>query len=89
MDQNWKLKKTLEHQISDTEIDKLYDTGMKSGAIGGKLIGAGGGGFMLFVAPPKAHQKIRESMKKYGLTEQNFSIDYYGSRVIFVGDQKA
>jgi D-glycero-alpha-D-manno-heptose-7-phosphate kinase len=86
---NWELKKTLDPQISNSEIDEIYKTALQNGAIGGKLIGAGGGGFLLLVAPPKEHEKLRGIMGKKGLIEQKFSIDYEGSRVIFVGQQKS
>lgn len=88
MHRNWELKRTLEKQISSTEIDKIYETALKNGAIGGKIIGAGGGGFMLLVAPPKAQDKLEGIMSKSGLSRQKFAIDYYGSRVVFVGEQK-
>ena len=89
MHQNWELKKSLDKQISNNEIDRLYGLALKNGAIGGKLIGAGGGGFLLLVAHPSKRDKLRSILEKNGLSEQKFSIDYYGSRVIFVGQQKS
>lgn len=55
----WLLKKSLSKDISNNVIDKLYESGLKSGAWGGKILGAGGGGCLLFLAPPKNHKVIR------------------------------
>ncbi len=85
---NWEMKKSLDKQISYSEIDQTYELARKNGAIGGKLIGAGGGGFMLLVAPPATHDKLRGIMAQRGLHQQKFSIDYEGSRIVFVGRQK-
>lgn len=88
MHRNWQLKKSLDRQISNGEIDAIYESALKNGAIGGKIIGAGGGGFLLLVAPPKKHAEIRKLTAKHGLVEKQFSVDYDGSKVIFVGQQK-
>jgi D-glycero-alpha-D-manno-heptose-7-phosphate kinase len=89
MHRNWVLKKTLEKQISNSAIDRTYELALKNGALGGKIIGAGGGGFLLLLAPPDRHKKLGVEMAKMGLTQQKISIDYSGSRVIFVGQQKS
>ena len=88
MHRNWELKKTLEKQISSSSIDRTYELALKNGALGGKIIGAGGGGFLLLLAPPDKHRKLEGVMTKAGLSRQKVSIDYNGSRVIFVGQQK-
>ena len=88
MHRNWELKRSLEKRISDSSIDRAYGIALKSGAIGGKLIGAGGGGFLLLVVPEKSRARVKAAMGREGLAEQRFAIDYYGSRVIFVGQQK-
>jgi len=62
--EGWKLKKTLSQKISNTNIDDIYETGLRAGALGGKLLGAGGGGFMLFFVPPDRRQALRESLRK-------------------------
>ena len=76
----WKLK--YERQPSDTHalVDEWIERGIKSGADGGKLVGAGGGGFLLFYADHKA--AVRSAMLSCGLTEVRFGIDYEGSSVI-------
>ncbi len=79
--ENWLLKKTLASGISDAYIDRLYDTALENGAEGGKIIGAGGGGFFLFFAAPDKHEKIIEALPE--LTPEPFSIEPEGSKVIY------
>lgn len=62
--EGWKLKKSLSQKISNTDIDEIYETGLRSGALGGKLLGAGGGGFMLFFVKPEQREALRQSLKK-------------------------
>lgn len=80
--ENWKLKKTLATGISNPKIDECYDTALRHGALGGKLLGAGGGGFLLFYVPKKRQSEVRASLS---LTEMPFSFDRQGSAVIYVG----
>lgn len=79
--ENWLLKKTLASGISDAYIDRLYNTALENGAEGGKILGAGGGGFFLFFADPDKHEKIIESLPE--LTHEPFSIEHEGSKVIY------
>lgn len=81
--ENWMLKKQLSDGISNDSIDELYNLALRNGATGGKLIGAGGGGFLLFYAPHETHENI---VKALGLRKQDFKFDYQGSRIIFVGE---
>ena len=83
MHDNWMLKKALSEKISDGWIDDLYSRALKIGAKGGKVVGAGGGGFLLLVSEPKIHDSIA---KELGLLKINFKFSHSGSRVIFVGD---
>ncbi len=78
---NWTLKKQLVDGIANPHIDELYKRARSLGATGGKLLGAGGGGFMIFHAPKKS---IRESIRKSfsQLKEVNFNIEEYGSKLI-------
>lgn len=79
--ESWLAKLSLERTVSNSEIDDLYRAGLGEGAWGGKLLGAGGGGFILFVAPPEVHGRIREQMEgKFFLECQ---INAPGSQVIF------
>jgi len=81
---NWLLKKTLAGEISDELIDQWYNKGIHAGATGGKLIGAGGGGFLLFFAPPEKHESIIKALPE--LKPVAFDFEPFGSRIIFVGD---
>jgi len=82
--ENWMLKRTLSDGVSTGEIDRWYDIAMKNGAFGGKIIGAGGGGFMLFMADPSRHDAIMHNLPE--LRRQQFSFESEGSRIIYVGD---
>ena len=77
--QNWLLKKTLCCKISNKKIDSIYEFAIKSGATGGKLLGAGGGGFMLFYVPTKNHKTFEIKMKKYN--RFYFKFDKVGSTI--------
>lgn len=82
LNESWKLKKTLASGISNPEIDEFYDIAVKHGAIGGKLLGAGGGGFLLFYVPQNRQSEVRSALS---LTEMPISFDRQGSAVIYVG----
>lgn len=62
--QNWQIKRTLTQKISNPHIDEIYEAGLSAGALGGKLLGAGNGGFMLFFVPPERRQELRMRLKK-------------------------
>lgn len=79
---NWLLKKTLTNNISNNEIDNLYNKAIKAGASGGKILGAGGGGFLLFYCEQKKQDKVRESLNS--LREETFKFDMQGSKIIYV-----
>jgi D-glycero-alpha-D-manno-heptose-7-phosphate kinase len=81
LDQNWKLKKSLSKKISPMEIDNIYKLGIKNGALGGKLLGAGGAGFILFYCEKVYQDKLKSALKK--LKEVKFKFDDSGSKVIF------
>lgn len=76
----WQLKRELSEKVSNSHIDKIYETGLYHGAVGGKILGAGGGGFILFFAPPEKHSAIRMALKS--LVEVPIEFDYGGSQVI-------
>ena len=80
LDQSWKYKRTLSDRVSTPEIDHIYDEAVRAGAIGGKILGAGGGGFMLLFAKPEKHAAIRERLK--GLVHVSFNFENAGSRVV-------
>jgi D-glycero-alpha-D-manno-heptose-7-phosphate kinase len=78
--ESWSMKKELADCVSSSAIDEIYDAAMRAGALGGKLLGAGGGGFMLLIADPSCHEKIRQALK--GLIEVFFSIGSPGSTIV-------
>ena len=82
LDENWKIKKTLANGISNPEFDKWYDLALKNGALGGKLLGAGGSGFFLFYVPVDKQDGFRRAMN--GLTEMPFKFDHQGTIPISV-----
>ncbi len=81
LDENWKLKKTLSKNISSLDIDDWYSTAKKNGALGGKILGAGAGGFLLLYAHKKNHEKICNSLKN--LRKIDFKFENEGSKIIY------
>jgi len=80
MHQHWEYKKKRSSGMSNQNIDAWYETALKNGAIGGKVVGAGGGGFLMFMAHDAA--KLRNAMTKSGLQEVRFKFDFEGTKVI-------
>jgi D-glycero-alpha-D-manno-heptose-7-phosphate kinase len=80
----WELKKSLAKGISDPEIDKIYGKALKAGAVGGKITGAGGGGFLVLFVPPESHWSVRNALP--GMKDLEFKIEPQGSKIIYVGD---
>jgi len=80
--ENWMLKKEMASGISTPEIDEWYKIGKKNDALGGKILGAGGGGFLLFYAPQEKHQQIIDALPK--LRPMDFEFEYQGSKIIFI-----
>jgi D-glycero-alpha-D-manno-heptose-7-phosphate kinase len=81
MHEHWEHKKKRSNGMSNARIDEWYDLGRQAGAIGGKLVGAGGGGFLLFYA--EQQQPVREAMRNAGLEEVRFRFDFEGTKVLF------
>ena len=80
MHEHWIRKKSRSGNMTNKKIDEVYDIALRNGAIGGKLVGAGGGGFLLFLAnDPK---KLRNSIKNIGLEEVRFKFDFNGTQTI-------
>lgn len=82
--ESWQLKKSLSDKISRPEIDRVYDTALSAGATGGKLLGAGGGGFILFFVKPELQDKVRKRLNK--LLMVKFRFENLGSQIIFYRD---
>ena len=83
----WKVKRSLSTQVTNTVIDQLYASAISAGAIGGKITGAGGGGFLLVFAEPYLHEKIKEKLGD--LIHIPFGFEYSGSQIIFFSDTKS
>ncbi|NOZ80414.1 MAG: hypothetical protein GXP63_01975 [DPANN group archaeon] len=83
LDENWRLKSSLSKGISNRFIDDAYEKARDAGASGGKLMGAGGGGFLLFYVPPGKQKAVRKAL---GLREIDFSFEPQGSKIIYVSD---
>ena len=80
-DAHWQYKKKISDKMSNPEFDKIYDIAKKNGALGGKITGAGGGGFFTFYVDEN-HGKFRETMKTLGLREMRYRFDFSGSKVL-------
>jgi D-glycero-alpha-D-manno-heptose-7-phosphate kinase len=80
MDVHWQRKKERSGSMTNPQINEWYDYAIANGALGGKLIGAGGGGFLMFYAEDKA--KLRHAMREKGLTEVRFRFDFEGTKIV-------
>ncbi|MBQ6065656.1 MAG: kinase [Clostridia bacterium] len=81
LDLTWQLKRKLAANIANDEVERMYETAKRCGAIGGKLLGAGGGGFMLFYVPEDRQAALREALKDYMYVP--FRFENEGSRIIY------
>ena len=81
MHDHWLHKQQRSEGMSNTKINELYHFGLQNGAIGGKLVGAGGGGFLMFYTENK--QKLRGAMKRANINELRFKFDFEGTKLIF------
>lgn len=84
LDEGWHLKKELASGIANPAIDEAYEIAMKNGALGGKLLGAGGGGFLLFYCEEEKQDQLKKAI---GLRELDFSFERDGTSVIYIGDK--
>ena len=82
--ESWRLKKSLSDKVSTSHIDDIYETGIKNGAIGGKLLGAGGGGFMLFFVKPGDRDRLKQALGQ--LLHVPFRFDTTGSQIIYYSE---
>lgn len=84
LNEGWLLKRSLANSISNPLVDNLYDQGMEAGALGGKLLGAGGAGFVLFYCLEDKQESFRKQMSAY--TEMPFKFENYGSKIIYMNE---
>ena len=82
LDRVWNMKKQLSGKISNQQIDAMYEAGKAAGALGGKVLGAGGGGFLLLYVPEEKQDAVRRRLKEYRQVEFDFEDE--GSRIIFI-----
>ena len=85
LNENWQLKRQLASKVTNNAVDKYYDIAMSNGALGGKLLGAGGGGFLLFYCPKEEQARLRSALSD--LVEQPFHMEQSGTKVIYVGEK--
>jgi D-glycero-alpha-D-manno-heptose-7-phosphate kinase len=83
--ESWKIKRSLTDKITTPEIDRIYEMALKSGALGGKLLGAGGGGFLLLFVPPQAQKKIKASLNHFLYVP--FQFENSGSQIIYYNNR--
>lgn len=81
LNEYWQLKKSLSDQISNSQIDKMYSRAISAGAVGGKIAGAGGGGFLVLMVPSEKRKHVRKVLRNY--LEVPFRLEKDGSKVIF------
>ena len=81
MDEHWQRKKARSGGMSNPKINEWYDLARANGALGGKLIGAGGGGFLMFYAE-EDKSKLRHAMRQAGLKEVRFRFDFEGTKLV-------
>lgn len=81
---NWEYKRMMTSRISNSEIDRYYEIARKAGALGGKILGAGGGGFLLLYCNGE-QEAVKRAMRELGLREFPFHLEPQGSKIIFVG----
>jgi D-glycero-alpha-D-manno-heptose-7-phosphate kinase len=86
LDESWKLKRSLSSRVTTNAIDEMYNTALKAGAIGGKLCGAGGGGFMLLFVPPRKQRMVKKALKELLYVPLNF--ETLGSQITLYANQE-
>lgn len=86
LDKAWNLKKSLASKISNPDINAMYDNARKAGAAGGKILGAGGGGFLLLYVPDESRHHVEQAMSCY--KKVDFDFENEGSRIIFMEDNQ-
>lgn len=82
----WSIKRSLSQSVSNNFVDDIYQDARSAGAVGGKLLGAGGGGFMMFFAPPECQDAIREKLASLIYVPCNF--EFFGSQIIFLDQEQ-
>jgi D-glycero-alpha-D-manno-heptose-7-phosphate kinase len=82
LDEHWENKKRRSSKISDSRLDRMYETAKSCGGLGGKIMGAGGGGFFMFYCPNQSKAKVRKALAGQGLREMPYDFDFEGAKVL-------
>jgi D-glycero-alpha-D-manno-heptose-7-phosphate kinase len=82
LDDHWVAKQKISSSISTGQVDEWYCAAKKAGALGGKLMGAGGGGFLMVYCQPSTRNAVREALTSCGLPEAKFQFEFEGSRIL-------
>jgi D-glycero-alpha-D-manno-heptose-7-phosphate kinase len=82
LDEHWQNKKRRSGKISDARLDHIYDAAKNCGALGGKIMGAGGGGFFMFYCGNQSKARVRKALKEEGLREMAYDFDFDGAKVL-------
>jgi len=80
MNDHWESKRRFNERMTNADIDRWHDIAMKNGAVGGKLVGAGSGGFLMFYAVDRA--RLRQALRREGLEEVRFQFDFEGTKIL-------
>lgn len=80
--EGWEIKKRLSSKVSNVRINEMYETALRNGAVGGKITGAGGGGFLLLFCEQQHHQSVRNALVEIGAREMGFEFDFQGAQVV-------
>ena len=80
LNKEWEIKKSLSSEVSNDKLDEIYNKAKRAGALGGKLLGAGGGGFFIFYVPKEKQRSVRRALK---LMEVPFNFERDGTRVVY------
>jgi D-glycero-alpha-D-manno-heptose-7-phosphate kinase len=80
--EGWEIKKQLSAKITNARINEMYEAALRNGALGGKITGAGGGGFLLLFCQPQHHQAVRGALVSMGAREMGFDFDFQGAQVV-------
>lgn len=86
LNETWQMKQNLSGKITNPEVNNIYNTALQAGATGGKLLGAGGGGFMLIFAPPEKQKAVKDALNQ--LIHVPFNFEFSGSQIVFFSNEK-
>jgi len=83
LDEHWTTKKKFSDKITNPKINKMYNIAMSNGALGGKIVGAGGGGFLMLYVPQENQVKLKKELEEYGAEHMSFEFSNQGCEVVY------